>query len=183
MTDWIYGWMKGLAFFFIFMTAVLNCLPDYKYRKYVRFFLGMLMLILMTGPLMELFHLDEKLSRSAARGLLETEVESMENDYRVEGIQEEYLSRGYQAEIENQIREYLEGRGISGAEVSARLDTEEMRVTSIEIRAGIDSGEFLYQSDAEKKQEELEQELEEIKNELSEVYGTEPSHIDVTVQK
>ena len=40
MTEWIYGWMKGLAFFFIFMTAVLNCLPDQKYRKYVRFFSG-----------------------------------------------------------------------------------------------------------------------------------------------
>ena len=50
MTEWIYGWMKGLAFFFIFMTAVLNCLPDQKYRKYVRFFLGMLLLILMTRP-------------------------------------------------------------------------------------------------------------------------------------
>ena len=41
MTGEIYGWMRGLAFFFIFMTAVLNCLPDQKYRRYVRFFLGM----------------------------------------------------------------------------------------------------------------------------------------------
>ena len=44
MTEMIYGWMKNLAFFFIFMTAVLNCLPDNRYRKYVRFFLGMLVI-------------------------------------------------------------------------------------------------------------------------------------------
>ena len=63
MTEWDLRLDEGLAFFFIFMTAVLNCLPDQKYRKYVRFFLGMLLLILMTGPLLELFRLDERLSR------------------------------------------------------------------------------------------------------------------------
>ena len=114
MTEWIYGWMKGLAFFFIFMTAVLNCLPDQKYRKYVRFFLGMLLLILMTGPLLELFRLDERLSRTAGRNLLEAEVESMENAYQMEGLQEEYLYQGYQAEIENQIRNFSHRAGYPG---------------------------------------------------------------------
>ena len=183
MTGWIYGWMKGLAFFFIFMTAILNCLPDHRYRKYVRFFLGMLMLLLMTGPLIELFHLDEKLSRAASRGLLEAELYSLENDYQVEGLQEEYLYQGYQAEIENQIKAFLEERGVLPAQVSAELDMDEMKVSSIEIRAKLDSQGILYQSEIREEQEKVEQELEEIKIELSEVYGTEPSHIDVTVQK
>ena len=42
---------------------------------------------------------------------------------------------------------------------------------------------MLYQSELKEEQEKLEQKLEEIKAELSEVYGTEPSHIDVAVQK
>ena len=75
MTGEIYGWMRGLAFFFIFMTAVLNCLPDQKYRRYVRFFLGMLLLVLMARPLLSLFHLDEILSRSVSRGMLEAGAE------------------------------------------------------------------------------------------------------------
>ncbi len=69
----IYGWMKNLAFFFIFMTAVLNCLPDNRYRKYVRFFLGMLVIIILARPLTEFLHLDEILEGCVSRGMLETE--------------------------------------------------------------------------------------------------------------
>lgn len=93
------------------------------------------------------------------------------------------MYQGYQAEIENQIKAFLEERGVLPAQVSAELDMDEMKVSSIEIRAKLDSQGILYQSEIREEQEKLEQELEEIKIELSEVYGTEPSHIDVTVQK
>ena len=183
MTGEIYGWMKGLAFFFIFMTAVLNCLPDQKYRKYVRFFLGMVLLILMTQPLLRLFRLDEALSRAAGRGMLEAEAEQAEWQVQVEGVQEELLYRGYQTEIEEQIRSFLEERGIRPSRVAVTLDTEKMEVAGIEIEAQADTEGTLYQSEIREKEKELAGELEEIKTELSEVYGTELSHIDVTVQK
>ena len=59
MTELIYGWMKNLAYFFIFMTAVLNCMPDNRYRKYVRFFLGLLLIIILSKPLTKLLNLDQ----------------------------------------------------------------------------------------------------------------------------
>ena len=71
MTELIYGWMKNLAYFFIFMTAVLNCLPDNRYRKYVRFFLGLLLIIILSKPLTKLLNLDQILEESVSRGLLD----------------------------------------------------------------------------------------------------------------
>ena len=38
----LYLWIRNLAVFYIFFTAVLNLVPDKKYEKYVRFFMGLL---------------------------------------------------------------------------------------------------------------------------------------------
>lgn len=183
MTGEIYGWMRGLAFFFIFMTAVLNCLPDQKYRRYVRFFLGMLLLVLMARPLLSLFHLDEILSRSVSRGMLEARAEEAGWQVRAEGIQQELLYQGYQAEIESQIRGFLEERGIGEASVEVELNQEQMEVEAVKIRAVPDTEGILYQSEVREREEALAGKLEEVKTELSEVYGVDPAHIDVTVQK
>ncbi len=181
--DGIYGWMRGLAFFFLFMTAVLNCLPEEKYRRYVRLFLGLLLLILMIRPLLELFRLDEILSRGVSRGMLEAEAAGLEQEIRVEGVQEGLLLEGYQAEIREQIRTFLEERKLVPLRIEAELDPEELLVTDMEITVGFQPETFLYQSEAEERESALREELEEIRTELSEVYGTDPSHIDVTVQK
>lgn len=181
--DAIYSWMKGLAFFFIFMTAVLNCLPEEKYRRYVRLFLGLLLLILMIHPLLALFRLDEVLSREVSLGMLEAEASGLEQEVRVEGVQEELLLAGCQEELEGQIRTFLEERNLIPLEVSAELDPENLKVDKIEIRVDFQPERFLYQSEIEEKEQALQAELQEIRADLSEVYGTDPGHIDVTVQK
>ena len=38
MKEELYLWIRNLAVFYIFFTAVLNLIPDQKYEKYVRFF-------------------------------------------------------------------------------------------------------------------------------------------------
>ena len=42
MKEELYLWIRNLAVFYIFFTAVLNLIPDQKYEKYVRFFMGLL---------------------------------------------------------------------------------------------------------------------------------------------
>lgn len=57
MTEAIYDWMKNLAFFYIFLTAVMNLVPDKSYGEQIRFFLGLLLILLILSPLLELFGL------------------------------------------------------------------------------------------------------------------------------
>ena len=121
MTELIYGWIKNLAYFFIFMTAVLNCLPDNRYRKYVRFFLGMLLIIILCKPLTEFLKLDQVLETSVSRGLLDVEAEGMEDRMKLEGQQEQYLIQGYEAEIADQVRRFLLERGVTPVETSVTL--------------------------------------------------------------
>ena len=38
MKEELYLWIRNLAVFYIFFTAVLNLIPDRQYEKYVRFY-------------------------------------------------------------------------------------------------------------------------------------------------
>ena len=51
MKEELYLWIRNLAVFYIFFTAVLNLVPDQKYEKYVRFFMGLLLIFMMSTPI------------------------------------------------------------------------------------------------------------------------------------
>lgn len=183
MTEMIYGWMKNLAFFFIFMTAVLNCLPDNRYRKYVRFFLGMLVIIVLARPLTEFLHLDETLEDVVSREMLEIEARGLGDRLEMGDVQEEYLLRGYESEIADQIHAFLQERGIVPVETEVQLDRDKMEVSDIRLIISADTADILYESEKKEKVRELEETAETVKRELSEVYQVDAEHIDVTIQR
>ena len=47
----IENWVKDIVFYMIFVTMVMNLLPDPKYEKYLRLFAGAVMILLGFGPL------------------------------------------------------------------------------------------------------------------------------------
>ena len=47
----IENWVKDIVFYMIFVTMVMNLLPDPKYEKYLRLFAGAVMILLAFGPL------------------------------------------------------------------------------------------------------------------------------------
>ena len=51
MKEELYLWIRNLAVFYIFFTAALNLIPDQKYEKYVRFFMGLLLIFMMSTPI------------------------------------------------------------------------------------------------------------------------------------
>lgn len=54
MLDAAYEWIKNLAFYLVIMTAVLEVLPGDTYRKYIRFFTGLVMILLVVTPILKL---------------------------------------------------------------------------------------------------------------------------------
>ena len=64
MRETIYEWMKNLAVFYLFFTAVINFLPDGKYNKYIRHFLGLLLILLLITPILQIFRLKDLVDRN-----------------------------------------------------------------------------------------------------------------------
>lgn len=184
--DALYGWMKNLAIFFLFMTAVLNVLPDENYRKYIRFFLGIVMILVFTQPLLALADLDETLEVIYRNFALEEEVNAMENaQIKVEGLQKEYVYQACAREMEEQIRVYLANGQIPDAQVEVEMDIRNPdRLLVKKIRITVQRKEDgIYYEDETEWRREMEERLLDMKKELSEVYQIDMLHIIVEIQE
>ena len=62
MKEELYQWIWNLAVFYILFTAILHLAPDGKYEKYVRFFMGLLLIFMMSTPVFALFGKGQELA-------------------------------------------------------------------------------------------------------------------------
>lgn len=125
MKEEIYSWMKNLAVFYILLTAVLHLVPDRKYERYVRFFMGLLLILMMCTPVFTIFGKNSALMESfethyRAENIIREETEA-------ENIQMLYLKKGYEQEIRRKITEALEKRDIYSGELEVNIDGEGIR--------------------------------------------------------
>ena len=105
MRESIYEWMKNLAVFYLFFTAVMNFLPDGKYDRYVRHFLGLVLLLLLITPILRILGMAETMTRNFTEYSMQEELR--ERAWDLENSQEEYLFESYERELEEQIRDRL----------------------------------------------------------------------------
>lgn len=178
MTDVLYDWMQNLAFFFVFMTAVLNFLPDLQYRKYVGFFLGLLFMTVLCRPLLVWFDLDQIWKENVSFAMLEEEFMSSENArLSVEGMQEDLLVDAYEQEIEQQILVYLQEQGIAAKQVEVILEKDQ-KMRPEEIRIVLDTQKDDTAGSGGTKNEEYTK-SREIREQLAQIYELDESEIRI----
>lgn len=51
MAQEIYQWARNLAVYYIILTALMHIMPDPRYSRYVRSFMGILLILIVTSPL------------------------------------------------------------------------------------------------------------------------------------
>lgn len=67
--------VRYVAVFYLLEQMVLNLLPGKIYEKYVRFYLGLLLVLLLLQPVFRIFRLTEQMDAEALMYELEQEVE------------------------------------------------------------------------------------------------------------
>lgn len=50
----VFSWVRSILYFSIFATVLFQFLPGSAYKKYVQFFAGMLMILLVCRPILHL---------------------------------------------------------------------------------------------------------------------------------
>lgn len=68
--EWIFSWVKSGLLFGIFASVILMLCPNKAYQKHVGLVVGMLFLLVMLHPLMELFQVDGSTYVSYIRNFL-----------------------------------------------------------------------------------------------------------------
>ena len=78
MVQECYDWVWKLAGYLIFMTAVLQLVPGEKDRKYIHFFTGLVLIILIASPVIKFFTSDDLFVQFQDQyDAMETQVEEM----------------------------------------------------------------------------------------------------------
>lgn len=54
MFDYLYEWMQNIAFYMIMVTAVMHVIPNSDYKRYIRFFTGLVLAVMLASPLLKL---------------------------------------------------------------------------------------------------------------------------------
>ena len=184
MVEEILQWLKNISIFLIFMTTVLNLIPEKEDKKPVQFFLGIVMVLIFFQPVLKTGGLEQKMAQTLDRLTLEEEAAAMGNvQIRAESFEKQYYVGAWEKETERQIRMYLSESGIPGASVSVKLEpgnTGEAKEICIEAPMKQTS---IYREEQKKQRELFDEKLTEIKSVLSEVYGTDPAHIMVEISE
>ena len=97
MLEFFYQWMQNLSFYLVLVTAFLHMIPNSTYKKYVRFFTGLILMILLLTPLFELPGQKVKLDEILDTQEFEEKIEKFQLDEEKEtGIAVEEIEIGHE---------------------------------------------------------------------------------------
>ncbi len=49
MFDYLYEWIRNIAFYLVMITAVMHVVPNPDYKRYIRFFTGLVLTVMLTS--------------------------------------------------------------------------------------------------------------------------------------
>lgn len=126
MLEQLYTWIQDLTVYLIMVTAVMQVIPGKDYKKYIRFFTGLVLILLILTPVLKI---------TGMYGTFETLYQDRE--YEMEQTEKEKLIRRLE-EIEIQdyfpgsVQEELEEEADSG-KGRGEQNTDGIRVEEIEV--------------------------------------------------
>lgn len=127
MKEELYLWMKNLAVFYILFTAVLHLIPEKKYERYVRMFMGLLLILMMCMPLFSFLGKGEELAESFQDFYYGEEQKRQQKE--LADLQSLYLKKGYEWELGREITDHLKNKGIEVQETAVHIEGEQIFVT------------------------------------------------------
>lgn len=140
----VYGWVKNIIYYMIFLSVVNNLLADSKYGKYIRFFSGMVLILLVVSPFTGGLHLDEQISSMFKSISFQNDTDDLKQDLwgmeerRLDQVIREY-EQAVAADVEAMAR--AEGLECIGASVQIDGDRNSSRYGQIEGIGLVISGE------------------------------------------
>lgn len=78
MFQYLYEWMRGIAYFMVLITILMHIIPDQGYQKYIRFFTGILLVVLFLTPVWKLIGMGEDVQKIYKGSVYEETVEQIQ---------------------------------------------------------------------------------------------------------
>lgn len=109
----LYGWIRNLTGYFIFMSVLDNLLPDRKYAKYIRLFGGMVLILLVFQPLTGSLRLEDRIAHFYETLVFRYETDDLKQELL--GVEKQRLSQiieQYEEAVGEDVRQMAEDMGL-----------------------------------------------------------------------
>lgn len=194
--EYFVQWIKNIAIFYIIASLILNIIPGDKYKRYIRLFLGVVMVILLIKPIGRLTGLDGKFDElfwTGSYGAMSADLKAelaFADEERIRLITAEFEKK-----ISDDIKAYVESLGAVYISSRPEIDIDpaskgygSLSRISVDIsRGGAYSQGNIYVPPiyAQDKDKYYEDELIaiEIKNYLADFYNLEKRNIYVNISQ
>lgn len=121
-----YEWIKGITYYLIFITVAVNLLPNKTYEKYVRFFAGMVLILLVLKPLTGGLRLDDKLAWYFESITFKKEAAELSKEFsKMEGQRLEAMMAQYEEAVAADLKSMAETEGFWVKSVRAVIGRDE----------------------------------------------------------
>lgn len=184
--DILYGWIRNLIVCFCMLELFCHLVRKEDYRRYIRFFGGLVVLLLVLEPLGGLFSIgtsfEEALRQAFAR---EDAYELRTSREALAGLQNQKIEEAYRRELERQIKEIVKAHGRQSISVKIKLREEAGQPSGI---AGVDIllmpvNDSLNVFVGEKESARAQAGVSEIRAEIASLYGVDRGMISVSVKE
>lgn len=121
----VYEWVRNITYYMIFITVVGNLLADSKYEKYLRFFAGIILILLVLKPLTGSLRLDERIAYLFESISFQKEADDFKE--KLWGMEDERLQRvmsTYEEAVAMDIRSMADTAGFSVRSVKVTIETD-----------------------------------------------------------
>lgn len=204
--DVIYTWIKNIIVYMILNTIIMNLLGNSSYKKYVSIVSGMILVLIVVSPLMNVMELEDNLDYYLEANDFAVETSDFQNDLqRMEEKQSDAIFSEYQEKIKKQVDNMLREDGIYlvtfdinldrditsetfgdilRMDITASVEPQESSVMSQRLSVEvIDKIEIKISKEEEASAVYVPSPMEiNIKKRLSDFYNIEPNNINVSIQ-
>ncbi len=178
-------WMKGIVILFVILSALLQLVPQKKYQKYIQFFVELIIVIAIIGPIAKVIYASEDLDKKIEYSQFWQELENLQRDAgKMEYIQSDYYIKEYEKVIAADITQMAESNGFSVVNIQVllsagyELQTVDMQLAGGDGIGGITIGKIIANSGSEGDSTN-EAIVQELKQEISQFYQLEDSQITI----
>lgn len=169
-----YSWIRNIVCCLCLFHIFLQVLPGESFKKYVRFFGGLILLLMTAAPLSDAAHVAAGFERAWNLESLREQAEDIRlTGEGMEELRSERINEAYQREVKRQMEEVVRAYGLHPQKTELVFSEEEGQTLNIlEARLQVTA-----------ETELLNNEISDIKKEFQEVYHIPAGHINISIQE
>ena len=193
----LYGWVKNITCYLIFITVAVNLLPNKKYEKYIRLFAGMVLILLVVKPLTGSLRLEDKISRYFESISFQNEADELKNDLiGMENIRLVKVIEQYQEAVAGDLEQMAQMEGFYPVSTSVTIEGDQAKenfgqVTriSMTVSAETDPQETLVEPVKKVEIGDRDQVVKEntslntLRKRIEEYYGLEGTYVEIQLEE